>query len=109
MNTIKKVVIAIGTVTGVLLVTVLMVVTLGKNKKLIKLYDKISNAYEKNVDGIIRDNEKLDQQYANLTAQEKAIIDMILHEPNLKLPPEIDKSDYATMLKWFRQLEGTYE
>ena len=105
---IKKILIIIGCVIGFIVIIGLLIITAGKSKQIKKLLAILTDTWTKNVTIKEAENTELDVVYAGLTEQQKQIIKAIQEEPNLKLPDDINPTDYTAMIKWFNELEKHY-
>lgn len=104
----KKLGIIVACIVGFIIVIGLLILTAGKNRQIKKLLETLTNTWKKNIAGKEIDNIELDKTFAALSAQEQSIIKAIQEEPDLKLPDNIDPTDYKAMLIWFNELEKHY-
>jgi len=105
----KAILLFILAILGAIVALAALIITAGKSKTIIKLFDVITQSLANNVETIQAHNEDLNAEFNKLSAQEKAIINTIKNSPEFKLPPEIDRNDYQSILKWFREREAKYE
>jgi len=105
----KFIVITAATVLAIVGVIILIIMTGGRSKTITKLFNALTDSYQKSVIVKELENDQLDAAWNSLTAQERALIRTIKEEPGLYVPEDIDKNDYKAILAWFDRLETHYE
>lgn len=101
----KAVLWIIGIVVVLALVITALVVTGGQAQIIGKLYRRMTSELEHNVNELNGLNEQLSSDYEELKVQERIIIDSI-KQKQIDAPPEIDRNDYKSMLKWYYEVHA---